>query len=224
MIEKQAVGEKAAEFIQDDMIVGLGTGSTVYYTMLKLGERVKNGLCIKGIPTSKQTEELARQLNIPLVTLADVEYIDVAIDGADEVDEHFSLIKGGGGALLREKIIARAAKRFIVVADSKKMVPVLGAFPLPVEVVRFGWEMTAKHIREFGCVPQLRLLEDHTPFITDNGNYILDCHFQQLKDPNTLEQQLNMIPGVVENGLFVNMTNEVITVRRKEVQVIKNRS
>lgn len=220
MVEKQAVGEKAAEFVKDDMIVGLGTGSTVYYTILKLGERVKNGLRIQGVPTSKETEKLARQIGIPLVTLADVNKLDLAIDGADEVDNQFALIKGGGGALLREKMIAKASEQFIVVADSTKLVQTLGAFPLPVEVVRFGWEMTAKHMRDLGCVPRLRLLEDHTPFITDNGNYIIDCHFQEIKRPHELEVALNMIPGVVENGLFNHMTSRVITIRNQQVHMI----
>ncbi|TDB52344.1 MULTISPECIES: ribose-5-phosphate isomerase RpiA [Bacillaceae] len=220
MVEKQAVGEKAAEFVKDDMIVGLGTGSTVYYTILKLGERVKNGLRIQGVPTSKETEKLARQVGIPLVTLADVNKLNLAIDGADEVDNQFSLIKGGGGALLREKMIAKASEQFIVVADSTKLVQTLGAFPLPVEVVRFGWEMTAKHIRDLGCVPRLRLLEDHTPFITDNGNYIIDCHFQEIKRPHELEVTLNMMPGVVENGLFNHLTSRVITIRNQQVCMI----
>lgn len=220
MVEKQAVGEKAAEFVKDDMIVGLGTGSTVYYTILKLGERVKSGLRIQGVPTSKETEKLARQVGIPLVTLADVNKLNLAIDGADEVDNQFSLIKGGGGALLREKMIAKASEQFIVVADSTKLVQTLGAFPLPVEVVRFGWEMTAKHIRDLGCVPRLRLLEDHTPFITDNGNYIIDCHFQEIKRPHELEVTLNMMPGVVENGLFNNLTSRVITIRNQQVCMI----
>ncbi|MDT2047871.1 ribose 5-phosphate isomerase A [Priestia aryabhattai] len=220
MVEKQAVGEKAAEFVKDDMIVGLGTGSTVYYTILKLGERVKSGLRIQGVPTSKETEKLARQVGIPLVTLADVNKLNLAIDGADEVDNQFSLIKGGGGALLREKMIAKASEQFIVVADSTKLVQTLGAFPLPVEVVRFGWEMTAKHIRDLGCVPRLRLLEDHTPFITDNGNYIIDCHFQEIKRPHELEVTLNMMPGVVENGLFNHLTSRVITIRNQQVCMI----
>ncbi|KSU88651.1 MULTISPECIES: ribose-5-phosphate isomerase RpiA [Priestia] len=220
MVEKQAVGEKATEFVKDDMIVGLGTGSTVYYTILKLGERVKNGLRIQGVPTSKETEKLARQIGIPLVTLEDVNKLDLAIDGADEVDNQFALIKGGGGALLREKMIAKASEQFIVVADSTKLVQTLGAFPLPVEVVRFGWEMTAKHMRDLGCVPRLRLLEDHTPFITDNGNYIIDCHFQEIKRPHELEVALNMIPGVVENGLFNHMTSRVITIRNQQVHMI----
>lgn len=140
------------------------------------------------------------------------------------MDSELSLIKGGGGALLREKMIAYAAKRFIVIADSKKIVKTLGAFPLPVEVIRFGWEMTAKHIRSAGCVPQLRLLDDHTPFITDNGNYILDCHFSEIENPAELEKQLIRIPGVVESGLFVGMTEEVITVQNQDVHIIKNRS
>lgn len=154
------------------------------------------------------------------MTLADVNKLDLAIDGADEVDNQFALIKGGGGALLREKIIAKASEQFIVVADSTKLVQTLGAFPLPVEVVRFGWEMTAKHMRDLGCVPRLRLLEDHTPFITDNGNYIMDCHFQEIKRPHELEVALNMIPGVVENGLFNHMTSRVITIRNQQVHMI----
>ncbi len=218
--EKQLVGEKAAEYVKDGMVVGLGTGSTVYYTLQMLGKRVQEGLMIKGVPTSRQTEELARKLHIPLVSFADVSYIDLAIDGADEVDQNRVLIKGGGGALLREKIIANAADELIIVADSKKMVYTLGVFPLPIEVVRFGWEMTAKHIRDLGCVPRLRLKDDHTPFITDNGNYVMDAHFHAIEDPHVLEPMLNAIPGVVENGLFVGMTDKVLTVKRGKVHVL----
>ncbi|WP_110114884.1 ribose-5-phosphate isomerase RpiA [Bacillus sp. CGMCC 1.16541] len=220
MNEKQLVGEKAAEYVKDGMVVGLGTGSTVYYTLQMLGKRVQEGLMIKGVPTSRQTEELARKLHIPLVSFADVSYIDLAIDGADEVDQNRVLIKGGGGALLREKIIANAADELIIVADSKKMVYTLGVFPLPIEVVRFGWEMTAKHIRDLGCVPRLRLKDDHTPFITDNGNYVMDAHFHAIEDPHVLEPMLNAIPGVVENGLFVGMTDKVLTVKRGKVHVL----
>ncbi|MBM7702391.1 ribose 5-phosphate isomerase A [Bacillus iocasae] len=220
MIEKQLVGEKAADYVKDGMVVGLGTGSTVYYTLQALGKRIQEGLAIKGIPTSRQTEELARQLRIPLVSFADISHIDLAIDGADEIDRNRALIKGGGGALLREKIIANASNELIVIADSKKMVHTLGVFPLPIEVVRFGWEMTAKHIRDLGCVPRLRLKEDHTPFITDNSNYIIDAHFHAIEDPHILEQMLNSIPGVVENGLFVGMTDKMITVKRGKIQVL----
>lgn len=210
MVDKKIVGEKAAEFVKDGMVVGLGTGSTVFYTIQKLGQLVKEGLSIKGIPTSVQTEELAKELGIPLTSFSEIESIDIAIDGADEVNSDLELIKGGGGALLREKIIARAAKTFIVVADSSKRVEKLGAFRLPVEVIPFGYEMTEKHIRDMGLVPEIRLNREN-PFITDNGNYIFDCEISEHVQPEMLERMLNMIPGVVENGLFVGMTDLVIT-------------
>lgn len=210
MVDKKIVGEKAADFVKDGMVVGLGTGSTVFYTIQKLGQLVKEGLSIKGIPTSVQTEELAKELGIPLTSFSEIESIDIAIDGADEVNSDLELIKGGGGALLREKIIARAAKTFIVVADSSKRVEKLGAFRLPVEVIPFGYEMTEKHIRDMGLVPEIRLNREN-PFITDNGNYIFDCEISEHVQPEMLERMLNMIPGVVENGLFVGMTDLVIT-------------
>lgn len=210
MVDKKIVGEKAADFVKDGMVVGLGTGSTVFYTIQKLGQLVKEGLSIKGIPTSVQTEELAKELGIPLTSFSEIESIDIAIDGADEVNSDLELIKGGGGALLREKIIARAAKTFIVVADSSKRVEKLGAFRLPVEVIPFGYEMTEKHIRAMGLVPEIRLNREN-PFITENGNYIFDCEISEHVQPEMLERMLNMIPGVVENGLFVGMTDLVIT-------------
>ncbi|WP_090761021.1 ribose-5-phosphate isomerase RpiA [Bacillus sp. OK048] len=211
MIEKTEVGEKAVEYIKDGMIVGLGTGSTVYYFISKLGELVQQGLSIKGVPTSKQTEKLAIELGIPLVSFREIEQIDVAIDGADEVNPELHLIKGGGGALLREKIIAKAAKTFIVVADSKKYVETLGTFPLPIEVVPFGYEMTMKYIRELGGNPKLRQRRG-IPFLTDNGNYIIDSSFQEINQPEELEKSLNLLPGVVDNGLFVGMADAVITI------------
>lgn len=210
MNEKKAVGEKAADFVKEGMVVGLGTGSTVYYTILKLGKLVEQGLSIKGVPTSKQTEKLAIEAGIPLVSLNQIDQIDVAIDGADEVNRNLDLIKGGGGALLREKMIAKAAKTFIVVADPHKMVPILGTFPLPVEVVPFGFEMTKKYIRNLGCSPQLRQING-VPYQTDNGNYIFDCSFAEIRHPQELERNLNLIPGVVENGIFVGMADMVIT-------------
>lgn len=216
MNEKQMVGEKAVDYILDGMVVGLGTGSTAYYTIKKLGELVRKGLKIKGIPTSEQTAALAIEHGIPLVDFDDVERIDVAIDGADEFDADLNLIKGGGGALLREKIIANAASAFIVIADSSKRAERLGAFPLPVEIVKFGVEMTSEKIAELGCQPKLRL-NGYKPFITDNGNYILDCDFKQIESPVELEKQLNMIPGVVENGLFVNMAKRLITIENGEL-------
>jgi ribose 5-phosphate isomerase A len=214
--EKQLVGEKAVEYISDGMVVGLGTGSTAYYTIKKLGESVRKGLNIKGIPTSEQTAALAVEQGIMLVDFKDVKQIDVAIDGADEFDADLNLIKGGGGALLREKIIANAASTFIVIADSSKGSVKLGAFSLPVEIVTFGAKMTSQKIAELGCEPKLRL-NGNQPFITDNGNYILDCDFKQIESPVELERQLNMIPGVVENGLFVNRADFLITIENGEL-------
>lgn len=209
MDAKKLAGEKAIEFIKNDMIVGLGTGSTVYWAILKIGELVKQGLRIKGVPTSIQTEQLANELGIPLVGLSSINQIDLTIDGADEANEEFELIKGGGGALLREKMVASISKRMVVVMDETKYVPNLGKFPLPVEITQFGWEMTRRQISALGCEPALRL-KDNIPFITDNGNYILDCHFGEILDANKLNQTLNMIPGVVENGLFVNMADTMV--------------
>ena len=216
------VGEKAAGFIKDGMVVGLGTGSTVYYTILKLGQLVKEGLSIQGIPTSTQTAELAKKLNIPLVGFQEIRQIDVAIDGADEVDSNLNLIKGGGGALLREKIIAKAAQKFIVVATPSKLVDQLGAFPLPVEVVPFGIEMTEKQLKELGCEPRLRRLNGK-PYRTDNGNHIFDCIFPEISEAKRLEARLNLIPGVVENGLFIDMTDLVISLDRKNQTVLLKR-
>ncbi|WP_043930330.1 ribose-5-phosphate isomerase RpiA [Bacillus sp. EB01] len=222
MNEKKIVGEKAADFIKDGMVVGLGTGSTVYYTILKLGQLVKEGLSIKGIPTSIQTAELAKKLQIPLVSFQEIEQIDVSIDGADEVDSHLNLIKGGGGALLREKIIAKAAQQFIVVADSSKLVNGLGVFPLPVEVVPLGVKLTENHIKELGGKPRLRQL-DGNPYRTDNGNYIFDCIFPKITQPLELEISLNKIPGVVENGLFIGMADLVVSLDEKNQPIYLNR-
>lgn len=207
---KKIAAEKAVELIEDNMIVGLGTGSTVKYALKKIGERVSNGLVIQGIPTSNQTRKLAQKYNIPLTTLAEHPEIDITIDGADEIDSDLNLIKGGGGALTREKIIAFHTKQLVIIADDSKVVKSLGIdFPLPVEVTKFGWEATKKSIEDFECVCTLRkIFED--PFITDNGNYIIDCEFDRIPDPEQMEQSLNMIPGVVENGLFIGLANKAI--------------
>ncbi|WP_163583028.1 ribose-5-phosphate isomerase RpiA [Gracilibacillus saliphilus] len=209
MDSKQIAGEKAVEYVQDGMLVGLGTGSTVYWTIVALAELVKKGLDIKGVPTSKSTETLAEDLGIPLVNLSSVNHLDLTIDGADEVNPNFELIKGGGGALLREKMVASISQRLLIVIDESKYVRHLGAFPLPVEIVPFGWEMTRKQISRLGCNPTLRAKEN-TPFITDNGNYILDCYFENIQAPYKLNHTLNMIPGVVENGLFVHMADTIV--------------
>lgn len=224
MDSKQLAGEKAVEYVEDGMLLGLGTGSTVYWTLLKLGELVKNGLNIRGVPTSKQTGQLATELGIPLVDIADIYEIDLTIDGADEVNPGLDLIKGGGGALLREKMIASISRRLVIVVDDTKCVPTLGKFPLPIEVVPFGWEITSRQIDKLGpCNPVLRK-ENNAPFVTDNGNYILDCQFEAIHEPEDLNRQLNRIPGVVENGLFVNLSDIVIIGGRNGVVETKVRT
>jgi len=208
---KKLAGEKAVEQIKDGMIVGLGTGSTVEYTLKKLGELVRKGLKIQGIPTSVHTKRIAEEEKIPLTTLDEHPEIDITIDGADEVDGTLNLIKGGGGALTREKIIAFNSKKVVIIVDDSKIVKALGIdFPLPVEVVKFGWTSTKKTLEKFGCEVVRREVIQGEPFITDNGNYILDCDFEHISEPEQLEKDINIIPGVVENGLFINLAHQVI--------------
>ncbi|MCW3464649.1 ribose-5-phosphate isomerase RpiA [Chitinophaga nivalis] len=208
-IAKKAAGEKAAAYIQPGMTVGLGTGSTAYYTILRIGELVRGGMALQAVATSADSEQLAREQQIPLVPFAEVQGIDLDIDGADEADEQLRLIKGGGGALLREKIIAAAAGEMLVVIDESKLVKQLGRFPLPVEVIPFAWELTFKQLAAIGAAP-VRREQEGQPFITDNGNYILDCHYRQIRDAAVVETQLNSIPGVVENGLFLHYAVKLI--------------
>ena len=213
--QKKIAAEKATERVRSGMVVGLGTGSTVYYALLKLGEMVREGLDIIGIPTSAGTEKIATAQQIPLTTLATHPSLDLTIDGADEVDPDLNLIKGGGAALVREKIIANASKEILIVVDESKVSRVLGTtFPLPVEIVRFGWEATQTEVDRICGKSTLRLAPDQDgnqhPLITDNGNYILDCHFDGIPAPEAVELQLNNIPGVVENGIFVNRADKII--------------
>jgi len=205
--EKEAAGRAAAKLVRDGDIVGLGSGSTAYFAVVALGERVKAGLKIVGIPTSVQTAGLARQLGIPLTTLDEHPEIDITIDGADEVDPQLRLIKGGGGALLREKVIAAASKKMVVVVDSSKVVPVLGKFPLPVEVISFARTVVEKKIVSLGASPKLRAKPDGSPFITDNSNQILDCSFGKITDPAALALILSDTPGIVEHGLFIGLAS-----------------
>jgi ribose 5-phosphate isomerase A len=210
MDAKKLAGEKAVELVKDGMTVGLGTGSTSYWAIQKIGKRVKEGLQIKAVASSKQSEAIANELNIHIIPFSEVETIDLYIDGADEVDKNQNLIKGGGGALLREKILASFSKKFIVIVDPSKLVETLGKFPLPVEITPFASELTIKRIQQLGCTTQIRQ-KDGAQFVSDNGNIILDCHFGQIPDPIDLNLKLHMIPGVVETGIFVNtMVNSVI--------------
>ncbi|WP_204189629.1 ribose-5-phosphate isomerase RpiA [Mammaliicoccus sciuri] len=217
---KKQVAYEAVNNIQDGMTIGIGTGSTMRYAIEKLGERVKNGLQIKGVPTSEDTAELARIHHIPLTDFSEVTHLDLVIDGADEVDENLQLIKGGGGALLREKIVANATDNFIVIVDETKYVKTLGKFKLPVEVVPFGWEITAREIESLGCQATLRT-KDSNVYITDNDHYILDCEFGVIHHPEQLNQDLISIIGVVETGLFIDMTKKVFMSRSETQSVIK---
>lgn len=207
---KRAAGEAALKYVPDGALIGLGTGSTVKYFLLALGEKVKAGFRIQGIPTSQDTARLATELNIPLLPNEGDWELDLAVDGADQIDPQFQLIKGGGGALLREKIVASAARQFIVIADDAKWVPFLGMpMPIPVEVIPFGWPNVQRHIQALGWPSNLRK-KNNEVFKTDEGNVILDVEVDRIDDPTILEAQLNGIPGVVENGLFINQTSIVI--------------
>jgi ribose 5-phosphate isomerase A len=209
MNPKKLAAEKAVQFIKDGMIVGLGTGSTTYWAIQRIGERVQEGLMIKAVASSKSSEALASQLGIPLAAFSEINGIDVTIDGADEADQEFNLIKGGGGALLREKILAANSDKFIVIIDESKSVTKLGKFPLPVEIVLFASELTIRKLESLHCQPIIRLKGDK-PFITDNGNIIVDCHFNEIINPAALHEEINSIPGVIDNGLFIKMTSTII--------------
>ena len=222
MDAKQRAGTRAAEFVEDGMTVGLGTGSTAYWLVERIGLRVREGLRVCCIPTSRRTEEQARSLDIPLVNFSEARRLALAIDGADEIGPGLALIKGGGGALLREKLVARAARRFVVIADASKRVETLGRFPLPVEVVPFAWEVTARRVAEVtNAEPQLRRDESGEIYLTDNGNYILDCRCREIRDPESTERDLKLLTGVVECGLFVNMADIAVVATDEEVEIIE---
>jgi ribose 5-phosphate isomerase A len=203
--DKQIAARAAADFVEAGNIVGLGSGSTAAYAVRFLAKRVREGLKIVGIPTSQQTKHLAEQLGIPLATLDEHPKIDIDIDGADEIDPQLNLIKGGGGAFLREKIIASVSSRFIVIADSAKQVKKLGKFPLPVEVVPFAQSLIKPQIEALGAKVSLRSYAYGNPYVTDEGHHILDCTFGEIPDPSALAEKLCHIPGVIEHGLFIGM-------------------
>jgi ribose 5-phosphate isomerase A len=208
---KSEAGIAACDFIKNGMKLGLGTGSTVRYTVIEIGRRIsEEGLNVVGVPTSESTRVLAESVGIPLISLAESGGLDLVIDGADEFDSNFSLIKGGGGALTREKIVVQSSKSMVVVADDRKQVDTLGMFDLPVEILPFEWERTRDRIYSI-CPGEVSLRGGSDPFITDNGGYILDCSFgPSISDPKSLENTLLSIAGVVEVGLFVGICDAVV--------------
>lgn len=217
---KIVAAQKSLEFVQDGMVVGLGSGSTATHFIKLLGEKVKRGLKIRGIPSSKASEDLAKSLSIPIIDFRQSAEIDVAIDGADEIGPHLALIKGGGGALLREKIVASAAKRFIVVADASKVVRRLGKFPLPVEVIPMAAPLIEKKISALGIRPRVRQAKLGGDYITDEGNLILDCECGEIEDPDALAASIRAMVGVVEHGLFLNMAEMALVADGAEVKTL----
>ncbi|MEM8716396.1 MAG: ribose 5-phosphate isomerase A [Cyanobacteria bacterium P01_A01_bin.3] len=220
---KKMAAEKAVERVETGMIVGLGTGSTAAFAVSAIGERMKTeGLSIIGVPTSQRTFEQATELGIPLATLEEQPKLDVAIDGADEIElSSLNLIKGAGGALLREKLVEVSADKLIIIADSTKKVDKLGTkFALPVEIVRFGWKSTTSRVEALGCKPVLRTTESGDPFITDEQHYIIDCQFGPMDDPVTIANALKGTAGVVEHGLFIDMVYEAIVATDTGIEVL----
>ncbi|EJO7005922.1 ribose-5-phosphate isomerase RpiA [Listeria monocytogenes] len=222
MNQKKIAGEKACEWIEDGMVVGLGTGSTVYYTIEKLGQMVNNGLHITGVATSEETTKQAEKLGIPLKSLNDVTEIDVTIDGADEIDTNFQGIKGGGGALLREKMVANASLKNIWVVSEEKLVRTLGKFPLPLEVIPFGWKQIERTLAIEQIQTNLRKQSNGEVYVTNNGNYILDIVNQSFTDAKMWQKKLVQIPGVVEHGLFLDYVDVIICGKANgETEIIK---
>jgi ribose 5-phosphate isomerase A len=223
---KRLAAARAVELVMPGMKLGLGTGSTAAHFVALLGKKVAQGLQVVGVPTSERTREQAEKLNIPLSTLDETPQLDLTIDGADEFDPQMRLIKGGGAALLREKIVAAASTRLVVVTDRSKQVNVLGKFPLPVEVDRFGLESSRLHViaagKAYGCSGEVKLRRtaDGHVLVTDGGHAILDCHFGAIPDADGLAQALNVIPGVVEHGLFIGLARAVIVADEAGLEVI----
>jgi ribose 5-phosphate isomerase A len=224
MDPKQRAAEAAIDYLSSDSIVGLGTGSTAQFFLRALAAALKSGRLkgIRGVPTSKQSHSIAHELGIPLLTFTEAREITVTVDGADEIDPKLNLIKGLGGALLREKVVAQNSKQLIIIADESKCVAKLGSkSPLPVEVTTFGHEAQERFLRGLGSKPTLRQGADGKPFVTDNGNYIYDCRFEAINDPGALQDMLGQRAGVVETGLFLDMANIVLIGNGGSVKVLK---
>ena len=222
--EKRTVGEAALRWVRSGMRLGLGSGTTSHWFIKELGERVRRGeLNVEGIATSRDSEELARECGIPLITPRQGLVLDLDLDGADEIAPDLSLIKGGGGALLREKVVARASRYFLVLADASKLVQMLGAFPLPVEVIPFTVPWVMDEIVKIGGSPVLRMKPDSgsVPYLTDQQNYILDSKFEPIESPADLASRLEKIPGIAEHGLFLGYANSALIARGSEVLVLR---
>ncbi len=223
---RRAAASRAVELVQDGMRLGIGTGSTANAFIALLGERVRAGLSIVGVPTSEATRKACEREGVPLTTLEQCSELDLTVDGADEIDDALRLIKGGGGALLREKIVAHASRRMVVIADAAKLVPMLGAFPLPIEVNLFGLAATRRSVETAlsaaGCVGELVLRKgpDGGPYVTDGGHAILDAHLQRIPDPEILSARLWSVPGVVEHGLFLGLAHGAILARADGDQAV----
>lgn len=207
---KQLVAHEAAALVRAGTVIGIGSGSTISCFIEILGRRIHNGLQCLAVPTSRQTLEMALHHGIPVKDLNEVSAIDLAIDGADEIDEDLQLIKGGGGALLQEKMVAAASKRLVIIADHSKLHDRLGHFPLPVEVIPYGWQQVRRRIETGYHIKCTLRMNNDQPFVTDHGHYILDCHWGSIPDPGMLNSSLHLLPGVVETGLFVNMCSQAI--------------
>jgi ribose 5-phosphate isomerase A len=221
---KEKAARRAVESVKSGMVLGLGTGSTAGFALKQIGHKIKTGQLtdIVAIPSSLQTENLAMELGIPLTTFDQQSEIDLTIDGADEVDPRLNLIKGGGGALLREKIVAQASRRNIIIVDDSKYSLSLGTrWPLPVEVIPFAWRLEADYVKSLGARAVLRSHNNGSPFTTDQGNYILDCHFGPISHPNRLAFQLSRRAGILEHGLFLGLATEVIVAGKDAIRHLK---
>lgn len=219
---KRAAARRALDYVRDGMLLGLGSGTTADLFTEELGHRVQNGLRVTGVPTSRRSEAVARRVGVPLASLDEHQWLDLTVDGADEVDTRsFNLIKGGGGSLLREKLVAVASETEIIIADESKLVARLGERqPLPVEVVPFGWPRTADALARLGCQATLRLREG-APFVSDEGHYILDCRFEVMSDPARLAREIKALVGVVEHGLFIGLADRLLVASSAGVQVFE---